>query len=37
MVDAVTERARDGSNNEILFADDLVVVCDTMKDLGDKF
>ena len=37
MVDAVTERVRDGSINEILYADDLVLVGETMKDLWDKF
>ena len=32
VVDAVTERVRDGSINEILYADDLVLVGETMKD-----
>ena len=37
VVDAVTERVRDGSINEILYADNLVLVGETMKDLKDKF
>ena len=37
VVDAVTERVRDGSINKILCADDLVLVGQTMKDLRDKF
>ena len=37
VVDAVTERMRDGSINEILYADDLVLVGETIKDLKDKF
>ena len=37
VVDAVTETVRDGSINEILNADDLVLVGETMKDLTDKF
>ena len=37
VVDAVTEIVRDGSFNEILFADDLVLVGETMKGLWDKF
>ena len=37
VVDAVTERVRDGSINEILYADDLVLGGETMKDLSDKF
>ena len=37
VVDALTERVRDGSINEILYADDLVLVGETMKDLREKF
>ena len=37
VIDAVTERVRDGSINEILYADDLVLVTETMKDLRDDF
>ena len=37
VVDAVTERMRDGSINEILYADDLILVGKTMKDLRHKF
>ena len=37
VVDAVTERVRDGSVNETLYADDLVLVGETMKDLRNKF
>ena len=36
-LDAVTERVRDGSINEILYADDLVLVAETMKELRYKF
>ena len=35
VVDAVTERVRDGSINEILYADDLVLVGKTVKDSRD--
>ena len=37
MVDTVTERVRDGSINEILYTDDLVLVREIMKDLRDRF
>ena len=37
VVDAVTHRVMDGSTNEILYAVDLVLVGETMKDLRDKF
>ena len=37
VVDAVTERVRDSSINEILYADDLILVGETIKDLTDKF
>ena len=37
VVDGVAERVKDGSINEILYADDLVVVGETMKDLRNKF
>ena len=37
VLDAVTERVRDGSINEILFIDDLVLVAETMKDLRYNF
>ena len=37
VVDAVTEKVRDSLINEILYADDLVLVGETMKDLRDKF
>ena len=37
VVDAVTEKVRDGSINEILYEYDLVLVGKTMKDLKDKF
>ena len=37
VVDAVIERVRNGSINEILYADDLVLVGETMTNLRDKF
>ena len=37
VVNAVTERVREGLIKEILYADDLVLVGETMKDLSKKF
>ena len=37
VVDVVTEGAREGLMNEILFADDLVLMVETMEGLSEKF
>ena len=37
VVDAVSERVKDGSISHILYTDDLILVGETMKDLRDKF
>ena len=37
VVDVVTENAREGLLNEILYADDLVLVSESMEDLRTKF
>ena len=36
-VDAITENARRGVVNELLYADDLVLISETMKDLRKDF
>ena len=37
VVDDVTEFARDGALSELLYADDLVVMCETIEGLRNKF
>ena len=37
VVDDVTEHARKGSLNEILYADDLVLMSESLEDLREKF
>ena len=37
VVDVVTENARRGVVNELLYADDLVIMCEDMKDLKERF
>ena len=37
VVDVVTERARKGLLNEILYADDLVLMSETLDDLRERF
>ena len=37
MVDVVTEFAREVALSELLYADDLVLMCETIEGLRDKF
>ena len=37
VVDVVTEHAREGSSNEILYVDDLVLMSESLEDLRERF
>ena len=37
MVDVITENARKGVVNELLYADDLVIMSEDMEDLKERF
>ena len=37
MVDVITENARRGVVNKLLYADDLVIMSEDMKDLKERF